>query len=104
MLSLMLFAQEAITMPDSQASVAQAITVLIPIIVPFVVWGARLAIPKIPRAVLPALAVGAGVGVEALVSWISGGQWSPMTGAILGALGVFAREFATTIKQHGMSA
>lgn len=101
---LMLFLQEAAPMPDLEMAGAQAVQVVIPVVVPFIVWGTRKLIPKIPRAALPMLAVGLGMGLDWFLAFVSAGQWSPLMGAALGAAGVCAREFVNTIREHGTSA
>ena len=86
-------------MPD----LTEAINALIPILVPFVVWAAKSLIPKIPKAALPVLAVIAGMGLDWFLAFIAGGTFTPLAGAALGALGVFAREVVHTLKNHGVT-
>lgn len=90
---------------DWQKLAADSVTALVPVLTVVVVWGARLLIPKIPRAVLPLLALGAGPILDAILGALSGVQAGGMVqAALLGAAGVWLREFFTTIKQHGLSA
>lgn len=79
-------------LPDLPGAGADAINALVPILVPFVVYGARLLFSFIPKQLLPIVAVGAGIGLTYLEAFISGGEWSVIVGAALGALGVFVRE------------
>ena len=90
-------------MPDLTEAGVLAINALIPIVVPFVVWGAKSLIPKIPKSVLPALAVVAGMGLDQFLGFVGGGSWGLLAGAGLGALGVFAREVVHTLKNHGVT-
>jgi hypothetical protein len=103
----LLFAQvvaDPITPPDWKAQAALALTVLAPLFLPFVVYGVRLLIPKIPRVALPVVALALGFGVDALGTYVTGHAWSPITGAALGAGTVLVREVYNTLQQHGLSA
>ena len=91
-------------MPDLNLAGAGAITALIPVIVPFIVYYVKQGLGFIPKAFLPLVAVGAGLGLTALQSFITGGEWNLIVGAALGALGVFVREVVNTIQNHGLEA
>lgn len=85
-----------------ESSTVALVNGLIPLVVPFVVQLARELVPKIPRAMLPILALPVGVGLEqAFASW-AGMAASPILGALLGAAGVWVREFIHTLREHGM--
>ena len=83
---------------------ADAITALVPVVVPFIVYLVKQAIGSIPKAVLPLLAVGAGLGLTYVQAFIAGGEWNVIVGAALGGLGVFVREVVNTIQNHGLEA
>lgn len=90
--------------PNAVAQLALAITALAPIVLPFVVYGVRLVLPKIPRVALPVVAMALGFGVNLLASYIAGHEFSPLIGAALGAASVWVREIANTVSEHGLSA
>ena len=99
-----LFLDSAINaLPDLRLSVAQAITLLTPIVVPFLVWAIRMVLPKIPRVALPILAMGLGSAIQWL-STLAGNVADPVAGALLGLAAVGAREIVNTLQQHGTSA
>ena len=98
---LMLFLQEAVPAPDVVLAGAAAIQAVIPVVVPFIVWGVRKVLPKIPRVALPMIAVGLGMGLDWLLAYTSGGTFSPLVGAALGGAGVALREIVNTLQEHG---
>jgi drug/metabolite transporter (DMT)-like permease len=79
------------SLPDVNLSIADAIAALTPIVVPFAVYGVKLLSDRIPKQILPVVAVGIGIGITYLESFISGGDWSIIAGAGLGALGIVVR-------------
>jgi hypothetical protein len=82
---------------------AQLITALVVPLTVVIVWLVRKAIPKIPRALLPFLALGGGPAINALLSAISGVEsQSVIVGALLGAAAVWLREAWSTVKEHGL--
>jgi hypothetical protein len=82
---------------------ADVVTALVVPLTVVVVWLVRKAIPKIPRAVLPFLALAGGPAINAVLSAISGIEsQSLIVGALLGAAGVWTREAWTTFKEHGL--
>lgn len=97
-------AADPVAAPDVKAQAALAITALAPIVLPFIVYVVRRLIPKIPRVALPMVAMALGFGVNALTSYISGHDFSPLVGAALGTAAVWVREIANTFNQHGASA
>jgi hypothetical protein len=97
------FAQPAPAAPDYADLAAQAINALVVIAVPMVVFGIKLLLPKIPRAVLPFLALGAGNLLQFISTLTpAGGKWSPVIASLLGAAGLWLREIVSTLKEHGM--
>ena len=91
-------------MPDLNLAGAGAITALIPVLVPFIVYGVRLLIPKIPRVALPLIAVAGGLVINAFDSFVAGADPSIILAAGLGAIGVFIREVFNTFSKHGLEA
>jgi len=90
-------------LPDVNIAGAGAITALIPVLVPFVVYSVKLIIPSIPRVILPLIAVGGGLVINALDSFIAGADPNVIVGALLGAAGVFLREVFNTFQNHGLN-
>lgn len=90
-------------LPDWHKTLAEAITAFAPLLIPFVVYGVRKVFDRIPRVALPVLALGLGLLVSGLASYIDSQPWSPITGAALGAASVFLREVYNTAKQHGIN-
>jgi hypothetical protein len=82
---------------------ADVITALVVPLTVVVVWAVRKAIPKIPRAVLPFLALAGGPAINAILSAISGVEsQGVIVGALLGAAAVWLREAWSTVKEHGL--
>ena len=94
-------AQEPVPPPNWDDLGINLVNALIPIIVPIVIWGGRLAAPKLPRFWIPLIAMGLGVLGDWLASLVGGGGFSPLIGALLGAAGVWLREFVNTLQEHG---
>ncbi len=89
-------------MPDLNLAGADAILALVPVVVPFIVYGVKQLLGFIPKAFLPLVAIVAGLGLTAFQSFIVGGEWNVIVGAALGGLGVFVREVVNTIQNHGL--
>ena len=102
---LMLLLQAATNpMPAWQGVVVDLLTVLGGgAVVSFVVWGVRLALPKIPRFVLPILTMLLAWLGTWVASLVSGGETNPILVAALGAAAVWIREIKSTIEEHGGS-
>lgn len=98
------YAQELVEAPDWGQVGANAIQVLVIPLTVVVVFFAKKLIRAIPRAVLPVLAIGLGLGLDWFLAFAAGGTFSPMIGALLGASAVWLREFVNTIQVHGGSA
>ena len=79
-------------MPDINLAAANAITALVPIVVPFLVALVKKGLPSLPKQILPLIAVGSGLFLTYLEAFIAGGEWNVIVGAGLGALGVAVRE------------
>ena len=71
---------------------------LIPVIVPLVLYGVKLLIPKVPKALLPILAPVLGGLVDAGLAYASGTAANPILGAALGSAGVGLREIVDQVK------
>ena len=73
---------------------------IISFVVPLMIWGSKLLLPKIPKVVLPILAPFLGAGVEILLYLVgASGTSNPILGAILGGLGVWLREVVDQLKK-----
>ena len=83
---------------------AQAILALVPVATMIVVWGIRQLIPKIPRVALPILAAGLPYALTFFASYVSGHEFSPIVGALLGAAATWLREIISTLQEHGTEA
>lgn len=79
-------------MPDINVAAASAITALVPIVVPFLVYYARQVFAFIPKQLSPLLAVGFGLILTYLDAFVANDEWNVIVGAGLGALGVAVRE------------
>lgn len=95
------YAQEAAI--DIEALAAQAVTALIPVIGAVLVFLVRQLIPKVPRVALPIIAMALGIALDFLLTYISGGTFSVIVGAILGGCSVWLRELISTFNEHGLS-
>lgn len=83
---------------------AGVITALVPPLTVLVVWLVRKGIPKIPRALLPFLALAGGPAINAAISALAGTETqNVVVGALLGGAAVWLREAWTTIREHGLS-
>ena len=73
---------------------------IIALVVPLLICGVKLLIPKVPKALLPILAPVFGAGLEiVLYSAGASGAANPVAGAILGGLGVWLREVVDQLKK-----
>ena len=70
-------------------------------IVSVLVAGLRNILPKIPRAVVPFLAVALGAVAEWITTQATGAPMSPILAALYGTGAVWLRETITTIQEHG---
>ena len=80
---------------------AQLILAVVPVITALVVWGIRLIVPKIPRFLLPILAMGLPFALTLLTNYIAGHQLNPALMALLGAAATWLREIISTLREHG---
>ena len=92
------------TPPPIDVLVIGLVNAAVPLLIPFLVYGVRRMVPKIPAIALPMIALGLGVLGNYLASIISGGGSSVYIGALLGAAAVFVREVISTLNEHGFSA
>ena len=87
--------------PDPKAALAHSIELLTPVLVPFIVWITRSAIPKIPSMMLPILASVLGVVVTQIGALATGGHYGVIGGALLGLAGVGVREVLNQVIKAG---
>jgi len=92
----------AVEPPAVDVALSGLITAAIPLLIPFVVYGVRLAIPKVPRVALPFIAMALGAAADWLAKLAIGGESSLITGALLGAAAVVVRDVYSTLKEHGL--
>jgi len=85
--------------PDANATLAQAITVLTPVLIPVLVWGAKKGFTSIPSALLPILATALGVALDYVNQLVTGGGHGVVVGALLGMGGVGLREILDQTKK-----
>jgi len=111
LLPVVAFSQDASQEVPNIESFNDALILIIPMIVPFLIaltkkWfytkgddGNLIAPAWLPKGLLPILAVGLG----ALIAWVGGlasaTGLDPLQGALLGALAVFVREFFKPLTQ-----
>ena len=74
-------------------------TQLILVLVPILLYGMKLVVPMIPKWLIPILAPILGAALDILNSYLTGHSLSPMTGAVLGGLGVWLREVIDQVKK-----
>lgn len=72
---------------------------LVTVIVPLVIYFAKVIVPKIPKWLIPILAPILGGVAEAVLAYASGGTPNPALGAVLGAAGTGLREVVDQIKK-----
>jgi hypothetical protein len=101
-----LFAQ-AIPAPPASATfdwtavAINFVTGLQVLIVPLLVTGVRNLLPSIPRVALPFVALALGVFTDGFATWVAGGGFSPLRGALVGLAAVVLREIVSTLAEHG---
>jgi MFS superfamily sulfate permease-like transporter len=87
---------------DWQSLGAQAILALIPVVTALIVFGLRKVLPKIPRYLIPLLAMLVGFGLSWLNNYIAATpDVTPLVAALLGAAATWVREIVSTIQEHG---
>lgn len=94
---LLLLAQ-GVEDPDWQGLGVAAINALIPILTMVFIWIGRRAVQDLPKATIPIIAVVLGTGLDFLMAYMSGGQFTPLVGAVLGACATWLHEL---IKELG---
>jgi hypothetical protein len=80
------------------------IQAVIPVLTAVAIWLGREVVTKVPRAFIPIVAVALGTGLDFLLSYITGGAFSPLVGALLGACATWLRELVNTVAEHGLDA
>jgi hypothetical protein len=82
-----------------------AISALVPVVTTLAVWLGREFLPvKVPRVAIPIVAVVLATLLDLLTTYIAGGVFNPLVGALLGAAAVFLREVVNTFAEHGLKA
>ena len=74
-------------------------TLLIPVLVPILIAGAKMGLGFLPGWILPILAPILGGALDAGIAWATGHAANPVAGAILGSAGVGLRELVDQVKQ-----
>lgn len=92
--------QVAATAPAWGTIAAEAITRLTPVIVPLLVYYFRALIPRVKPALLPVLAVGLGIALDAVNQYATGGGKGALVGAVLGLAGIGLRELADQLTKN----
>lgn len=79
------------------------ISAVIPVITTLAIWLGREFIPvKVPRAAIPIVAVALATVLDLLTTYVSGGSFNPLVGALLGGAAVWLRELVNTLAEHGL--
>lgn len=79
------------------------IQALIPVVTGLAIWFGREFVAKTPRVLVPIVAVVLGTGLDMLHSYITGGPFNPVVGALLGAFATWLRELVNTYAEHGLN-
>ena len=87
---------------DWSAFGVDAISALVPVVTAVFIWAGRVLVVKVPRALIPIVAVTLGTGLDFLTAFITGGVFNPVVGALLGASATWLRELVDTIAKHGL--
>lgn len=77
---------------------SQLLLSLIPVLVPLFIAALKLAVPKVPKPLLPILAPILGGLADAGIAYAAGSAANPMLGAALGAAGVGVREIVDQVR------
>ena len=88
---------------DWTAFTLTIVQVLIPIVTTLAIAAGRLLLDRTPRVAIPIVAVALGTLLDLLGTYITGGTFNPIVGALLGATAVWLRELVNTYAQHGLS-
>lgn len=89
--------------PDYFGAAAGLIAAVATVAVPIVTYFVKLVVPKIPRAALPFVVLAVGQATTYLGSYVPGGKYSAVLGALAGLGGLWLRETYTTINEHGIT-
>ena len=88
--------------PDWSQIGVDLIQASVPILTAVFIWLGREVVTKVPRSLIPIVAVALGTGVDFVIAYVSGGTFNPVVGALLGASATWLRELVNTIVEHGM--
>ncbi len=99
---LFLLASAAAAPTDWRVLFADSITALSPVLIPVAIYYFRLWQPRVPRVLLPLLAVLLGVLVQWVDALASASAADPLAGAVLGLSAVVLREVWNTAREHGL--
>lgn len=86
---------------DWQNLGAQAILALVPVVTMVIVYGIRKLVPKLPRFIVPIIAMALGAVLAVVQSQLGGPDVSVLVAALLGACATWLREIINTIQEHG---
>jgi hypothetical protein len=100
LLTLPALAAEAGAPPASTAPAVDWAQLLIPLLTPILIAGAKLLAPKIPSTLLPIIAPILGAGLDILLHYAGMGTGGPILGAILGSAGVGVREIVDQLRKR----
>lgn len=87
---------------DWTAFGVSAIHALIPVLTAVAIWAGRAVVERVPRALIPIVAVSLGTVLDFLLAYASGGAFNPLVGALLGASATWLRELLNTLSEHGL--
>jgi MFS superfamily sulfate permease-like transporter len=79
----------------------KAIEALVPVVTIIVMYYWKEFVAATPKVLVPILAAAVGAALDYVTSLLTGGVYSPIWGAVLGALAVWLREIGSTFAQHG---
>ena len=89
-------------LPDVKRSLADVITAVGTIAIPWLIAGAARLVPRTPRALLPLLPLLLGWGVDALTE-LATGVGSPVGAAGIAVGAMALREVLSSLSQHGLA-
>jgi hypothetical protein len=87
---------------DWAAFGVSAISALVPVVTALAIWAGRVVVAKVPRALIPIVAVSLGTVLDFVVAYATGGVFNPLVGALLGATATWLRELVNTVAEHGL--
>lgn len=93
---------QAIPAFDWGAFGVNVIQALVPVVTSLAIWLGRVALERIPRVLIPIVAVVLGTGFDMLTAYVSGGVFNPVVGALLGASAVWLHQIISLIDEFGL--